>query len=314
MISILIFTIAFLILGKTTGAFNGPFTYQSGYDEGDLNPAAFIKPILIGVVCAIIAIFQPIAIHRIDAGSVGLKIDRIGNDKGIPVARPCKGWVLYNSWVTDIAEYSIRQNHVAYEKFTVTTKGGFPMKVAPSYNYSLKPEKAADLYINLLKGSDFSSLENNFLNTATTLALNNASNKYPIDSIFNDKEGYNAAVAHELNKELAAYFVVSQINPGSVPPAELANVIKAKTEAVQKAQQAELDKITAEAEAATKIATAEGTAKAAVIEAEGEAEAIRKKQAVMTPTYVDYIKWSKWDGALPTTSLGSSNGIILNQK
>lgn len=308
MISIIIFLIAFAIIGKAFGAFN-PENYRTSYGEP---PRQAIKTGVSLLIAGLIAVFQPIEIHRIDAGNVGLKIDRIGNDKGIPVARPCKGWVFYNSWLTDIAEYSIRQNHVSYKAISVTTKGGFPMTMEPSYNYALKPEKAADLYVHLLKGSDFSTLEENFLATATNLALNNATNKYAIDSIFNDKEGFNKSVAIELNKELQAYFTVTQINPGSVAPKELVQVIIDKTNAVQKQQQAELDKLTAEAEAQTKIAVAEGTAKAAVIEAEGEAEAIRKKQVALSPTYVEYIKWNKWDGVLPTTSLGGNTSVLLN--
>lgn len=304
MISIIIFFLALIILGGFLGAFK-----KLNYT----NRSQLFKTAMAIIVAAAIAIIQPIGLQRIDAGNVGLKIDRVGNNKGIPVARQVKGWVIYNKWFTEVVEYSIRQNHVSYPDFTVTTKGGFPMKVNPSYNYALKPEKAVDLYIHLLKGGTFSSLESNFLQTATTLALNNASNKFAIDSIFNNKEGYNMAVAEELNKELDNYFVVTQINPGSVPPPELADVIRAKTETIQRAQQAELDKLTAQAEAETKIAKARGDSAALVIEAKAQAEAIRQKQKELTPNYIDFIKWSQWDGKLPTTTLGSGTNVLLNK-
>lgn len=313
MISLLITVIAFLLLGTVFKSFNAQ-SYKG--PDNDFDPPNFkhiVKTAVVLIVSIMIGTMQPISVQRIDAGNVGLKIDRIGNSKGIPVARQVKGWVFYNSWATDVVEYSIRQNHVGYKDFTVTTKGGFPMKVSPSFNYSLKPDKAAELYINLLKGGSFSSLEDNFLFTATTLALNNASNKYPIDSIFNNKEGYNHSVSEELNKELSSYFVVTQINPGSVPPPELAEVIKAKTETIQKAQQAELDRITAEAQAFTKIATARGDSAAKVIEAQALALAIRLKQQEITPNYIDYIKWSAWDGKLPTTQLSSGAGVLLQR-
>lgn len=322
MISIGIFIISLVIIGLLTGSLNpgNYFTKTEKTDRWnnvqtttDLNMKQVIFGVGTFIIALVISIIQPIEIQRIDAGNVGLKIDRVGNQRGIPQVRPVKGWVFYNSWLSDIAEYSIRQNHVAYNEFTVTTKGGFPVIVKPSFNYQLKADKAADLYINLLRGSDFKSLEDNFISTATTLSLNNASNKFPVDSIFNNKEGYNNAVATELNKELSAYFVVTQINPGSVPPKELAEVIKAKTETVQQAQQAELAKITAEAEAARKIAVAKGDSAAVVIAAKAEAEAIRLKQQQINPTYVDYIKWQLWDGKLPTTSVGSGTGVLLQK-
>ena len=304
MISVIVFFLALIILGGFLGAFK-----KINYT----NRSQLFKTAVAFAIAAAIAMIQPIGLQRIDAGNVGLKIDRVGNNKGIPVARQVKGWVIYNKWFTEVVEYSIRQNHVSYPDFTVTTKGGFPMKVNPSYNYALKPDKAVDLYIHLLKGGTFSSLESNFLQTATTLALNNASNKFAIDSIFNNKEGYNMAVAEELNKELDNYFVVTQINPGSVPPPELADVIRAKTETIQRAQQAELDKITAQAEAETKIAKARGDSAALVIEAKAQAEAIRQKQKEITANYIEFIKWSQWDGKLPTTTLGSGTSVLLNK-
>lgn len=329
MISISLFIVSFFILGTIVNAFkfssykNAPYTeddyktgklsYRSDIGKSSLNIPQIIKTIVVLFLSFIIAAIQPIGIQRIDAGNIGLKIDRIGNNKGIPVARPVKGWVFYNNWTTDVVEYSIRQNHVSYKDFTVTTKGGFPMKVSPSFNYSLKPEKAVDLYINLLKGGSFNSLEDNFLNTATALALNNASNKYPIDSIFNNKEGYNAAVAQELNRELSAYFIVTQINPGSVPPPELADIIKSKTETIQKAQRAELDKITAKAEAETKIIRSRGDSAAVVIAAQAAAEEIKIKQREITPTYVEFIKWNTASPELPrvpSTVLGSSSVLL----
>jgi regulator of protease activity HflC (stomatin/prohibitin superfamily) len=313
MISTLIFLLCVAILGTVTGSFT-PNNYKG--EDGDFDPPNVKQIVKAGVtliLSIVIGVVQPIEVQRIDAGNVGLKIDRIGNSKGIPTARSCKGWVFYNSWTTDVVEYSIRQNHVGYNKFGVTTKGGFPLNVEPSFNYALKPDKAADLYINLLKGNDFKSLESNFLLTATNLSLNNASNKYPIDSIFNNKEGYNRAVADELNRELSAYFIVTQINPGTIAPPELAEVISAKTNAVQKAQQAELDRITAVAQAETKIATARGDSAALVIDAQAQAEAIKQKQREITPNYIEYVKWSTWDGKLPTTTLGGGTNVLLNK-
>lgn len=313
MITFAIFVLSLLVLGTLMGSFR--LSNYQGPDK-DLEPpngSQIVKTVVVLIVSTVIAFVQPIEIQRIDAGNVGLKIDRVGNSKGVPVAQPVKGWVFYNSWVTDVVEYSIRQNHVAYTAFVVTTKGGFPLNVAPSFNYALKPEKAAELYINLLKGNDFKTLESNFLMTATNLSLNNASNKYPIDSIFNNKQGYNQAVSEELNRELSAYFVVTQINPGTVAPPELQEVISAKTNAVQKAQQAELDKITAQAQAETKVATARGDSAALVIAAQAEAEAIKQKQREVTPNYIDYIKWSRWDGKLPSTTLGGNTSVLLNK-
>lgn len=319
MIGVLTFILAVALLGTTFGVFNPKnyFTEPNKYGDKSLKPSMIVKLSLVVITSIVLGLINPVSIQRIDAGNVGLKIDRVGNSKGIPVAIPVKGWVFYNSWISDVVEYSIRQNHVSYQAFSVTTKGGFPIQVSPSFNYALKPEKAADLYINLLKGGSFSSLEDNWLSTATNIALANASNSYTIDSIFNHKQQYQVDVTTELNKELSAYFTVSQINPGVAPPKELADVIKNKTEAIQKAQQAELDKLTAQAEAETKIAKAKGDSAQAVITAAGEAEAIRLKTREINPTYVEYIRWVNAGQdvpRVPSTVLGSGTSVIYNPK
>lgn len=282
-------------------------------DDAVFDIPKVLKVIAIFVAIGFVSALNPLEVQRIDAGNVGLKIDRVGNDKGIPVARPCKGWVFYNSWTTDVAEYSIRQQHAQYSKFSVPTKGGTPMDVAPSYNYALKPEKASEVYINLLKGGSFEQLKDTWLLTATTIAMKNATNEFPVDSIFNHQSVYQQAVEAEINKEVSKYFTVSQINPGQITPENMKGILDQKAKSIQEAQQAELSRITAVANAQTLIATARGDSAKAVIDASGRAEAIRREQAVLTPQYIEFIKWSHWDGALPTTSLGGNTSVLLSK-
>lgn len=310
--------LALLIFGFVFGIFKGEtYLIKDSRGNEDLNTKGVIKAIIVLLVSICLAILNPLEVQRIDAGNIGLKIDKVGDSKGVPVAIPVKGWVWYNAWISDIVEYSIRQNHVSSKPFSVTTKGGFSITVAPSYNYALKPEKAAALYVNLLKGNSFSSLEETWLMTATSLSLSNATNAYTIDSIFNYKQRYNDDVIKEMNREMSAYFSVSQINPGVTPPSELNDVIKSKTETIQKAQQAELDRITADAVAQTQIAKARGDSASAVIAAAGEAKAINLKTRELSPTYVDYIRWLNAGPEVPrvpSTMIGQGVPFILNQR
>jgi len=190
------------------------------------------------------------------------------------------------------------------------------MDVTPSYNYALKPDKAAEVYINLLKGGDFDQLKDTWLATATTIAMKNATNEFPIDSIFNHQSIYQQAVEKEINKEVSKYFVVSQINPGQITPPSMANILQSKAQAIQQAQQAELDRKTADAQAYTKIATARGDSAAAVIQAAASAEAIRLKTKELSDNYIQYIKWIDVDPTVPrvpSTMLGSGTNVLLNK-
>lgn len=294
-------------------------TFSEPNRSGDRTPTThskgFVRLILSVVLFIIIWAVSPIGIQRIDAGNVGLKVDRIGNDKGIPVAQPCKGWVFYNTWTTDVIEYSIRQFHVEYKAFEIAAKGGTPIPVQPSFNIYLKSEKAVEVYIHLLKGADLESLKDNWLSNATILALKNATNRFTPDSIFNHSDQYQIAVRKELESQVGKYFDIdNQLNPGQMPPASMKGILQSKANAVQAAQQAELDRQTAVAKAQQKIAEARGDSAQAVISASGRAEAIKKEQSVLTPTYVEFIRWSKWDGKLPTTMLGNNSTTLFQQK
>lgn len=311
----IIFIIGFILLGLAAVSFARPFEKDS---RGNLTPnfSNIKKLVLAFIVLVLFTFINPISVQRIDAGNVGLKVDRVGNSRGIPVAIPVKGWVFYNSWTTDVVEYSIRQQHIQYGKFSVPTKGGTPMDVTPSYNYALKPDKAAEVYINLLKGGDFDQLKDTWLATATTIAMKNATNEFPIDSIFNHQSIYQQAVEKEINKEVSKYFVVSQINPGQITPPSMANILQSKAQAIQQAQQAELDRKTADAQAYTKIATARGDSAAAVIQAAASAEAIRLKTKELSDNYIQYIKWIDVDPTVPrvpSTMLGSGTNVLLNK-
>lgn len=290
--------------------------HNSYYNEGDfkgVNVAKLVKVALMVILLMVLNVAIPLGIQRIDAGNVGLKVDRVGNDKGIPVARPVKGWVFYNTWTTDVIEYSIRQFHIEYNTFTVTAKGGTLVPVKPSYNIYLKPEKAVDVYIHLLRGADLESLKSTWLATATTIAMKNVTNRFSPDSIFNHASDYQMAVEDELNKQLEKYFKVDQINPGQSPPASMGEILQAKANAVQAAQQAELNRQTAVAVAEQKIAEARGDSASAVITAAGEAEAIRLKTREVSPTYVEYVKWlnaAEDVPRVPATVLGSSSVLL----
>lgn len=311
LIGALTFGILYLVFKSKTPLFS---RYSDGDIEGvNVKPAVTLGIIIL--VSVLISIFQPLSLQRIDAGNIGMKIDRVGNDKGIPVARNVKGWVFYNSWGTDVMEYSIRQFHVQYDTSEVAAKGGTLIPVAPSFNVYLKPEKATEVYIHLLRGADLESLKDTWLKNAAGIALKNATNRFTPDSIFNHADIYQREVRKELVLQIGSYFNIdNQLNPGQSPPASMKGILQAKANAIQAAQQAELDRQTAVARAEQKIAESRGDSAKLVIGAKADAEAIRLKQTQITQQYIEYIKWSTWDGVMPSTVLGSGSNTLLNLK
>jgi regulator of protease activity HflC (stomatin/prohibitin superfamily) len=157
-------------------------------------------------------------------------------------------------------------------------------------------------------------VEQGWLMTAIVGSVNDVANKWNVDSIFNNREQFESAIIQECNKRVSKWFVISQLRTNITPPEELQKSIIDKTQAIQEVQVAENQKKVAEAEADRKIAVAKGDSAQLVIGAKAEAEAFKIKQQQLTPLYVEYLKIQKWDGSLPSTVLGNSNGVMVNMK
>ena len=72
--------------------------------------------------------------------------------------------------------------------------------------------------------------------------------------------------------------------------------------------------IQANAEAQSKIINAKASAEARIINAKSQAEANKMLDASVTATILEYNKIQKWDGKLPSTSVGSGSSTIIGLK
>jgi regulator of protease activity HflC (stomatin/prohibitin superfamily) len=314
MIFLLTFILAMLILGTSFGVFNFK-NYTSEVEtrygrETKLNTLLITKLVIAVVVSFIIGMINPITVERIDVGNVGLKVNNTGDERGVSKTAYVTGWVFYNNWLSRIKEFPVTQQHIDYEETSIITRGGFQAIIKPSFNWSVNPGNAADMYQNLKQ--DVDQIKDTWLKNAIIGAVNDIANLYTVDSIFNHRAEFEADIVKECNKRVSKWFNVSQLRTNIVPPKEITQAINAKTAAVQEAQAAIQQKIVAEAQAQTQIAKAKGDSAQAVISASGRAEAVRKEQQFLTPMYIDYIRVQRWDGKYPTTMLGGNTSTLLN--
>ena len=314
MIFLLTFILAMLILGTSFGVFNIK-NYTSEVEtrygrETKLNSILITKLVVAVVVSFIIGMINPITVERIDVGNVGLKVNNTGDERGVSKTAYVTGWVFYNNWLSRIKEFPVTQQHIDYEETSIITRGGFQAIIKPSFNWSVNPGNAADMYQNLKQ--DVDQIKDTWLKNAIIGAVNDIANLYTVDSIFNHRAEFEADIVRECNKRVSKWFNVSQLRTNIVPPKEITQAINAKTAAVQEAQAAIQQKIVAEAQAQTQIAKAKGDSAQAVISASGRAEAVRKEQQYLTPMYIDYIRVQRWDGKYPTTMLGGNTSTLLN--
>lgn len=286
------------------------------------NPAALTLPILTFIVFSLVALFQPFAIDRVDAGHVGVKVNLTGHDRGVSDIKYATGWVTYNTWTEQLYEFPTFQQHIDYDKQTVILKGGFTAVIKPTFNYALKAVAVTDMFAQLRLG--IREIEQGWLKNAIIGSVNDVANRWKVEDIFEKREDFENAIVLECNKRVQKWFDVSQLRTNIAPPEALRNAIEAKTKAVQEAQAKVQEALVADANAKKLIATAKGDsaqavitasgkAQAAIIAAKGEAEAMRLKQRELTSTYVEYIKAQQWNGVMPTTILGNS-GALINLK
>ena len=323
MIFLLTFILSMLILGVSFGIFN-PKNYQITKEtkredyrgniitdtETVTNHKQFAKLAVVAVISFILGTINPLTVERIDVGNVGLKINNTGDERGVSKTTYVTGWVFYNNWLSRIKEFPVTQQHIDYEETSIITRGGFQAVIKPSFNWSVNPGNAADMYQSLRQ--DVDQIKDTWLKNAIIGAVNDIANLYTVDSIFNHRAEFEADIVKECNKRVSKWFNVSQLRTNIVPPKEITEAINAKTKAVQEAQAAIQQRIVAEAQALTQIAKAKGDSAQAVIAAAGRAEAVKKEQQFLTPMYIEYIRAQRWDGKYPTTMLGSNTSALLN--
>jgi regulator of protease activity HflC (stomatin/prohibitin superfamily) len=314
MIFLLTFILAMLILGTSFGVFNFK-NYTSKVEtkygsETKTNTGLIIKAVVVVLASIILGTVNPITVERIDVGNVGLKVNNTGDERGVSKTAYVTGWVFYNNWLSRIKEFPVTQQHIDYEETSIITRGGFQAIIKPSFNWSVNPGNAADMYQNLKQ--DVDQIKDTWLKNAIIGAVNDIANLYTVDSIFNHRAEFEADIVKECNKRVSKWFNVSQLRTNIVPPKEITQAINAKTAAVQEAQAAIQQKIVAEAQAQTQIAKAKGDSAQAVISASGRAEAVKKEQQYLTPMYIEYIRAQRWDGKYPTTMLGGNTSTLLN--
>ena len=312
MISTVIFVVcliaAILTALKTRG--NMFVTEEGRYGNTDrFNPSWLIKPIGIFVAGIIIAMIQPFAVEKVDAGHKGLKINLVGDQRGVSSYQYKTGWVLYNTWTEQVLEFPTYQQHIEYEDQGVILKGGFSATIKPTFNYSLKEDAIGDMFVNLR--IPINEIEQGWLKNAIIGAVNDVANTWEVDSIFNHRQAFESAIVLECNNRLSKWFNVSQLRTNITPPEALQESIIAKTKAIQQAEASEQQAIAAIAEGKRKVAVARADSAETIINANAAAKAIKIKQTELSPLYIEYLKANAWDGKLPTTVAGNS-GMFLN--
>jgi len=305
MIGILTFIVTLIVLGVTFKLFSLDAYVKKvekeyrgeKYTETQSNAMGYIKLAGVVIVSMIIGFINPYEVERVDSGHVAILVENVGDNRGMSKVEYKRGWVMYNNFTQRYYEFPVFQQHIDYEENVVITKGGFQATIKPSFNYSLNPTTVDQMFQNLRV--DIKQVEQGWLKNAIISSVNDVANLFTVDSIFNHRAEFEAAIITESNKRVGKWFTVSQLRTNIAPPPAITKSIEEKTQAVQEAQAAIQRTLVANAEAQEKIARAKGDSAKAVISAAGEAMANKLRQSTLTPMLIQQQFINKWDGKLP---------------
>lgn len=165
-------------------------------------------------------------------------------------------------------------------------------------NYRVNNDSSASLYKNV--GTKYESV---IITPAIQESIKAVTARYTAEELITKRQDVSAQIKDALTEKISAYGLTVEIfNIVNFDfSAEFNAAVEAKQTAQQNALKAEQD-----------LARIEIEAKQQVTQAEAEAESIRLIQEALSasPDYVEYIKWSKWDGKLP--SVMGDSGILIS--
>ncbi|MVM33482.1 hypothetical protein GO755_25825 [Spirosoma sp. HMF4905] len=262
----------------------------------------------IGLLLGIVIISK--SCTTVDASHEGIKVSKIGSDRGANDIENVTGWIFFNPLTSFIEQYPTFTQTKDFDPFTVSAKGGTLFKIDPTLNYHLVKGQGANVYRKYRK--ELPDIENNILRTIVYNSYRDVANTFTPDSLVNNRVGFEEQVEAKLRKSLTDDgFSFENITSNLTPPESLQAMIDAKNTAVQNALRLNNQVAAEKASAEIAVTKASGIARAKIIEAEAEARANELKQKTLTPMLIQQQWIAKWDGSLPTTQLGTSSSTMI---
>ncbi len=164
-------------------------------------------------------------------------------------------------------------------------------------NYHVNNTASATLYQNV--GTDYGSV---IIIPAIQESIKAVTAQYTAEELITKRQSVGDQIKTALSEKINQYGLTVEIF--NIVNFDFSEEFNAAVEAKQTAQQNAL-------KAEQDLARIEVEAKQKITQAEAEAESIKLIQEALakSPDYVDYVKWNKWNGELPTV-MGDSDILL----
>lgn len=248
-------------------------------------------------VAFLVAVGAVLCTERVHTGYVGV----VYSAKGVEQRTISQGW-HFMSPLKHVSEFPITQQRVVFSNapsdygakehadwhIDAPANGG-TIAINLTVNYNFLPEHVVELYTKF-GGMDGESLMESKIQNDIIAYVKEVTPQFSVMQIYSDdRAGVNTAITNYLNEKLTAEYginVSSALIVDAQPDDTLMQKIRAKEQAKQDAEIAELNKQTALAQAETDKVKAQTEADVKMIEAQAEADANKVLSESITPELI----------------------------
>ena len=248
-------------------------------------------------VAFLVAIGAVLCTERVHTGYGGV----VYSAKGVEQQTISQGW-HFMSPLKHVSEFPITQQRVVFSNapsdygakehadwhIDAPANGG-TIAINLTVNYNFLPEHVIELYTKF-GGMDGESLMESKIQNDIIAYVKEVTPQFSVMQIYSDdRAGVNTAITNYLNEKLTAEYginVSSALIVDAQPDDTLMQKIRAKEQAKQDAEIAELNKQTALAQAETDKVKAQTEADVKMIEAQAEADANKVLSESITPELI----------------------------
>lgn len=259
------------------------------------------KPV-IAAIAAVLALIMAVmclsCLERVKVGNVGV----VYTTKGVSAETLSPGWHWLNP-TSRVKQFPVSQQQIVFSNdpadynakehpdwsIDAPANGGM-VKINLTVNYNFQAGNVVELY-KRFNGMDGEQLVDNYIQNSIIAYVKEVTPKFSVMDIYSDKKSeVNKALTEYLNEKLSEEYGM-QISSALIIDVELdtglQDKIKAKEQAKQDAEIADLERQTALAQAETDKVVAQSKADVEIIEAQAEAESNRIISESITQQLID---------------------------
>jgi len=269
-----------------------------------------------------ISIFMVAGCTIIPPGEVGIKINQLGDNRGVQNLTMSTGMVGYVPFITAVMKYPTYVQTAKWthsdegkkgknDEIVFNTKEGLVVKGDVSLSYQLEESKVPAFYVKF-RTDDLDTFTHGFLFNIARDAFNEIGANYSVEEIYGaGKEKFLTQVKEKVNSQIRPYGVIIQqfgfLNELKLPES-VKGAINAKIQAIQDAIKVENQIREAKAEAQKKIAKAEGDSKSNLL----LASSITPQLVQWENLQIQKQNIAKWNGVLPHMMPGNGSSFLFN--